>query len=286
MKKVFSRSPLIVGSTTIDFIEQKGRRTVQAGGVVNYAGYTFLKLGFAPVLLTNVNKADLQKFRLFSHPDIALFAGEASFTTNFINILDGEKRQQWVHQHANPIGAPAGCNLSRFNHIHLGPLFPEDISQGFIQAIPADTFVSLDIQGYTRKITANGRVEYQVSPRLTETLSKASVIKASEFELDLALKYFNCTTKTFMTQFSIREVLMTTGPTGGHLYHQRGDMAYSAGKVDNVVDPTGAGDVFFASYLHSKYYKKTSDREALDFAAGIAARQISGRFIAAEELKV
>ncbi len=286
MKLKKSESPLIIGSTTIDFIEQNDRRFIKAGGVVNYAGFTFLKHGIPPAVLTNVNKADLQKFSLLNDPNVKLFYRDTPFTTNFINVIDGDKRRQRVPRRADSIGVTVGCDFSHYQHIHLGPLFPRDISAGLINAIPEDSFVSLDIQGYVRAVTASGQVRDRVSPRLAETLKKASAIKASDFELQLALDYFYHTPETLMDRFALNEVLVTTGPVGGYLYHRKGKITYTAEKVEKIVDTTGAGDVFFASFLYSKHYRNAGYQQALKFAAGITAQQVAGNFIREDELKL
>ena len=45
------------------------------------------------------------------------------------------------------------------------------------------------------------------------------------------------------------------------------------------MDPTGAGDVFFAAYLASRIYARQSIEEACERAASLAALQVEGRYI-------
>jgi sugar/nucleoside kinase (ribokinase family) len=45
------------------------------------------------------------------------------------------------------------------------------------------------------------------------------------------------------------------------------------------VDPTGAGDVFFASYLVGRFLNNQNIADACRYAARTAGRQVSGKYI-------
>ena len=54
--------------------------------------------------------------------------------------------------------------------------------------------------------------------------------------------------------------------------------------VNSPVDPTGAGDVFFAAYITSRFSNKLPVQEACRYAARIAAQQVEGDYIKINQL--
>ncbi len=53
------RHVLVVGSATIDVIEQSGAAALKMGGVVTYGGITFRKHGLATTALCNIAPQDM-----------------------------------------------------------------------------------------------------------------------------------------------------------------------------------------------------------------------------------
>lgn len=64
------------------------------------------------------------------------------------------------------------------------------------------------------------------------------------------------------------------------------EVRFSAKEVQNVVDPTGAGDVFFATYLLERLRRESTVEQAAERAAAQAAAQVAGHFIRADELEL
>jgi len=54
--------------------------------------------------------------------------------------------------------------------------------------------------------------------------------------------------------------------------------------VGSPTDSTGAGDVFFAAYITSRFLKQMKISEACRYAAKIAAKQVEGKFISLKKL--
>ena len=65
--------------------------------------------------------------------------------------MDGDARRQELLACAAPIAAAQlGPVLAGVEHVYLGPLHPRDLAEDVLAAI--DGVVSLDIQGYVRRI--------------------------------------------------------------------------------------------------------------------------------------
>ena len=88
-----------------------------------------------------------------------------------------------------------------------------------------------------------------------------------------------------MKIFDIEEAVISSGSKGGRVETIGGEkFEYKAATVDRVSDPTGAGDVFFAAYLLSRELNNLDISSACRYAAGIAARQVEGRYLAHDRL--
>ena len=88
-----------------------------------------------------------------------------------------------------------------------------------------------------------------------------------------------------MNRFKIEESVVTLGENGGFVQTQHGEIIeYTADTVNSPIDPTGAGDVFFAAYIVSRFSNQIQIPDACRYAARIAAHQIEGKYITADQL--
>lgn len=88
-----------------------------------------------------------------------------------------------------------------------------------------------------------------------------------------------------MKRFKIKESVVTLGKNGGFVQTQNGAMInYGADPVKYQVDPTGAGDVFFAAYIAGRFSIKMPIPEACRYAARIAALQVAGNYVTINQL--
>ena len=279
---------LVIGSATIDRVEQHGISAVKMGGVVTYAGITFRKHGLHTVVVSNIATQDAALFRILRQQDIQLFNGVTKTTTMFVNHVDGDERWQEMPVRAAPITAGQlqyairGCD-----HIHLGPLHPLDIERGLLRLAPKKgIWVTLDVQGYVRRIV-KGKVRPGISKDLHEALLACKVIKAERTELQAILDAYQLRIDELMNAYKLNEIVVTAGHEGGRIVLMSGKaVSYKARRVNHVVDTTGAGDVFFAAYLVSRLHQRHSVDVACKHAALIAARQVQGRYIPEDYLRV
>jgi len=282
MRRTMSPSVLVVGSVTIDHIGSAPR----LGGVVTYAGATFARLGCrvaaafrAPVGLPWIaEKLHSLGIEPLQQPSVHL--------TRFIHQMSpsGDRALQ-VPCRAAPI-APTEQSLAwaRGAHLHLGPLHPDDLDPAWFDSRHAEV-VSLDVQGLVRRIDPSGLVLAQVSPLAVAALRAASFVKASEEELTALLSHLRCDVLALLATHSVRELVVTRGDLGGYVLTSGGDrFEYAAARADGPVDATGAGDVFFASWLLERVHNDADPGEACRRAAQMAARQVSGHWLTPVDL--
>jgi sugar/nucleoside kinase (ribokinase family) len=276
----------VVGSTTIDEIVSPDQRIKKIGGATAYAGITYRRHAVDTIIISNLAPVDHEIRKRLEQENIRVFNGKTDRTTRFINYIEGDSRRQEVFNRARPILLrnllPA---LKYIDGLHLSPLHPDDIEPKILTELPSMGLkVFVDIQGYTRKVLKKG-VSAAVSRHLSDALKAADIIKANESEIRLVLDFFQMDLPQIMESFGIREAVITLGGKGGRVETQKGAKhVYAATRIDAVSDPTGAGDVFFAAYLLSRFTRNQEIARAWGYAADKAARQVEGKFIAVDRL--
>lgn len=263
----------IVGSATFDTIRMNAKEMIKPGGVVTYAGMTFKKEGIHPTIITNIAREDTKLLGFFENNKIPVLVGVTKKTTRFINVTDGDSRRQEVSAIAQAVSLPAAKDgIGNTNHIHLGPLFPDDIDfNGLDEFLKDATLVSLDVQGYLRKII-NKKVFALVSPKLPDILMKTNSIKADINEMKLLCDSLQLTAEEILHRFAIDEILVTMGEQGGYILSGSGrKLSYPAHPVKTGTDTTGAGDIFYAIYLSRHHHYQKDRYEALQIAAEYTA---------------
>jgi sugar/nucleoside kinase (ribokinase family) len=273
----------VIGSATRDRIVHGEVSHHKWGGVAVYAGLTFARLGMSTGVVTNLADRDSALADLLSSAGISVQHGNSDATTEFVNHVSGDERRQELLSCAASISKTQLGQITA-DHVHLGPLHPLDIEPPALMSLQDVERVSIDIQGYTRKIEGVD-VRAGVSGHLRHALDVAEIVKASREETEAVVDFFGEELGALMEECGIEQWLTTDGANGGWLLCSSGSRHDFRGvAVSEIADPTGAGDVFFAAYLTYHLYEEADIGEALQQAATLTARQVEGRFIAGEEL--
>ncbi|UCD77304.1 MAG: hypothetical protein JSW26_17995 [Desulfobacterales bacterium] len=278
----------VVGSTTIDTIVDNNRSFLKLGGVTTYSGLTYRRHGINTLIVSNLAEQDLAILDKLYEENIVVCRKESEHSTRFVNYIKGDNRSQEMPQQAGPIQTDQiYAILDQVDSLHLGPLHPSDIQwEASTLLRNSNRMIFLDVQGLARMVK-NKRVFPSISEYMELGLSLAHIVKANGPEYSAVLDFYGMRPAELMRRFNIEEIVVTLGKKGGFVRKQSGvAYNYQAQVVDFPVDPTGAGDVFFAAYLVSRYSAEKEIPDACRYAANIAARQVEGKYITADTLSL
>ena len=126
-----------------------------------------------------------------------------------------------------------------------------------------------------------------VSEHLPAAIRVSHIVKANRQEYESLIDFFRTDLTELMRQFKINEFVVTSGHKGGFVQTITGEeIPYPAASVKSNGDPTGAGDIFLAAYVIDRFYHRRSIRDACQYAAKLAARQIGGNYIQPDDLSL
>lgn len=228
---------LAIGHVTED-VWRDGSRT--PGGTVMYSSLT--AKAFLPRVA--VLTAASASFDVSAYPGIDVHRVESPTTTEFENIYANGHRTQVTRP--SPVVLNASHltpDLAKSRIAHLAPVCNE-ISVDLLKKLPASAFVGLTPQGWMRRWDAQGRVTQHPDQWADADvfLKRANAVVTSIEDVagdwDVLHRWAQKT----------RLLVVTVGP--------RGCIAFADGKSITVpapqvveVDPTGAGDVFAATFF-------------------------------------
>lgn len=133
---------------------------------------------------------------------------------------------------------------------HLGTLMADDFDLDAIRFLASRGKVSVDIQGYLRKVVGHDvvAVDYDLK---REAMPYFSILKANEKEMEALT---GCTdpheAARILAGWGCPEVLLTLGDKGSLIYTGGEFIEVPAVPTDNAIDATGCGDTYMAGYLY------------------------------------
>jgi sugar/nucleoside kinase (ribokinase family) len=276
-----------IGHITLDKVIT-GKGTVHmAGGTSFYFSNAIRSMEIRYQLITTLAKEEMYIISELRGEGIEVHVTSFSAHTVYFenDYSEGmDNRTQRVLQQSAPFIAEQLTNISA-RIFHLGPLLAGDIPLETIEALSKKGRVSLDVQGYLRRVE-NKKVFLNDWIEKKEALPFVHILKANEPEM-YALTGSTDVRKAAVMLFDwgVKEIIITLGSRGSVIYNGAEFFeipAYSP--VTSVVDATGCGDTYMAGYLYQRI-KGKGYQQAGEFAAAMATLKIesSGPFTGIEK---
>ncbi|HXD78481.1 MAG TPA: PfkB family carbohydrate kinase [Puia sp.] len=275
-----------IGHITLDKVVTPRSAVYMAGGTAFYFSNALSRMDVRYRLVTALASDGMAAVANLRMAGVEVTVLPSAHTVYFENIYDADQdhRRQRVLRTADPFTVKQLAGVEA-RYFHLGPLLAGDIPLELIRTLAEKSRISLDAQGYLRKV-----VDQQVQPvdwpEKKEALKYIDILKANEAEMAVLTGQDNVRQGAMLlAEWGVREVVITLGSQGSVIYvdqHFFDIPAYVP--TTSVVDATGCGDTYMAGYLYQRC-KGTPVQAAGEFAAAMATLKIeaSGPFAGTKE---
>jgi len=178
---------------------------------------------------------------------------------------------------------------------HLGPLCRE-IDAYFVdtlgERLPRGSMVGIDLQGFIRLIKPDGSIgfisskeAYSTVSHIHEVFGNSLVIKGDDKEVSSISQLDDPkeTMSYFLDEFPKATILITFGRKGSMLGKKVGNSTkitkIPSFKPEKIIDETGAGDVFLASFLYDLMRHGSSPMQFKNYKAAALFASASSSFL-------
>ncbi|HEY9195129.1 MAG TPA: PfkB family carbohydrate kinase, partial [Mucilaginibacter sp.] len=273
-----------VGHITLDKVVTPRAVAHMAGGTSFYFSNAIRNMDISYTLVTTLAESEMPVVDKLRADGIEVDACACGLSVYFENIYseNQDNRTQRVLQKANPftIEQLQQVNASIY---HLGPLLADDMPVELIKELHGRGKVSLDVQGYLRKVEDTNVIPIDWAEK-REALPYIDILKANEHETEVLTGSKDIFEGArILADWGVKEVVLTLGSMGSVIY--TGGIFYNipAYTPTAVIDATGCGDTYMAGYLYQRI-KGASFQRAGEFAAAMASFKIesSGPFTGTE----
>lgn len=265
---------LIIGHVTRDLLPDGGWRP---GGAAFYAAVTAHRLGRRVGVVTSA-PTDVCASVCATLGDVALVALPAETATTFVNVYTAAGRVQYLRASAQPITLDDIPPTWRHCEVALLAPVARELSPDLARGLTARV-IGAAPQGWLRQWSADGRVRPRpLASDEEEALRRFSALILSREDLTgpaADAEALATAEQTLATWARLVPLLaVTRGSEGAELW-RAGAVERIAGYPAREVDPTGAGDVFAATFLCA-LASMSDPVVAIDLANRVAAISVEG----------
>lgn len=261
----------LIGNPTYDTLSIN-KKTVQApGGTVWYAALFLAGIG-RRVAVVGIGDDKLKRRLARRGVDVRHFS-DAGPVTVFENTYSAGVRKQraWAGGDIDRADVPQAAFDAP--GLLIGPVLQE--VDPAIMHTPRTGCLMLDAQGFLRQLSTVGDVILRMTPDAETALRHCDILKVDAREAAVITSTGDIETAgRHLFRMGPRTVIITQGRDGAFFYDGTRFMQIRAPEVD-VVDPTGAGDVFSAAFL-VRYIASGNLAAAGRFAVTAAALSTRG----------
>ena len=260
---------IVIGPVTKDLIVIGDEKTHKIGGATYFQSFVFEKFYNDYLAIVNCSDEDLVK----EFPD-----------SEKVKVILKDDTHFFINNYPNPDNLDIRNQLSNFANIPilksdlenvlpknidafvLNPLNRYDFNLETIDYLKSfDVPIFLSIQGFLRipdmQVNENFTIKLDNFDELNDVLSGVSAIFLDEAEENI-----------IGTDYDVDEMVITDGSNGSRII-STSQIKIDAVKCDNIVDTTGSGDTYMASYI-SHRLNGNSIKQSGDFASYITSEKL------------
>jgi sugar/nucleoside kinase (ribokinase family) len=264
-----------IGHITLDKVVTPLAVKHMPGGTSIYFSNAIRNMDLNYILVTALGQGEMQIVQDLRDKGIEVKTLPSTHTVCFENIYTEnlDHRTQRVTRQADPFTADQ-LRPIKAKVFHLGPLLAGDIPLESIRTLSVKGIVSLDVQGYLRKVK-----DEQVCaidwPAKREALACVDILKANESEMHVLTGFKDVRRSAkLLAGWGVKEVVITLGSKGSVIFYQDRFHTIPAYTPETNVDTTGCGDTYMAGYLYQRI-RGAGIQEAGEFAAAMATLKIA-----------
>lgn len=263
-----------IGHLTLDEVITPHSSLSMAGGTSFYFSNAICNMDARYILITSLAEKEKRFVEDLREKGVMVNVFYGSKTVYFKNIYSHnlDRREQKVLQKGDAFSFD---QIEKIEAVifHLGPLLAGDISLELMKALSKKGKVSLDVQGYLRKVE-NQNVTAVDWKGKKEGLQYVDILKANETEMEMLTGTRDVLEGArLLSDWGAKEVVITLGSKGSVIYVDHTFYDIPAYVPARIADTTGCGDTYMAGYLYRRI-KKAKIQCSGEFAAAMASLKI------------
>ena len=244
-----------IGHITRDKIITPESTVHMAGGTSFYMSYGICQLPpkVSYQLVTKVGRGQLAEVEKLQQSGVDVVCYSSRHTVYFEDKYgeNTNNRTQRVLAKADPFTIEEMRPLEA-KVFHLGSLLNDDFSPEVVKYLSTQGFVSIDVQGYLRKVVGE-QVHATDWADKKDILSCTDILKLNEHEMEVITNSKNPRTVALqLAEYGVREIVITLGSYGSLIYADGRFHEIPAYRPAKVVDATGCGDTYSTGYLYCR----------------------------------
>lgn len=243
---------LAIGPVTKDLIITPHDKYYQIGGAVYYQTMTLTQLKKNVISIISVGRDDVEKLNDTLKKQKLILKEK---TQEYTNIYDEHlNRKQKAKLPKNPINiTDINIKLDGINYALLSPLSPWDIPPETIGYLKEKGITTVLVaQGYLRNLDKDNNITERKWTDRNKYLKYVDIICLDEKEALLAFEINSINEeiiKKIITEHNLKQVIITLAEKGSKIFTKEKTYAIPAIKTEKIVDATGLGDTYIASYI-------------------------------------
>ena len=241
----------VCGNLTLDELSLSPKRCITPGGSSLFASraasYFGVRVGIIGHVGIDYPRSFLRTLRS-NGIDLSQLKMGRDNTTRFRIVNSNRTRRLFLIEAGRKIENPN--ILRKLDGVHLGPVFREVSTQLVRKLRSKATFLTADLQGFVRNTTKNGRVVVE-QRNLKVLLKTCDMVQSSIEEARPQAREANGSVIVdWLSKYGPKYSILTLGAKGS-IISIRPDERFEvpAFRDRNLIDTTGAGDVFAGSWL-------------------------------------